>query len=593
MKAHYLLIAIFIFMACSSENNKNMPDNLSWEIPFETNPNTTATYLEAIDYYKRLAQQFDQLSLRTYGSTDIGYPLHLAILSSNQEFDPLRLRSQGKSILMINNAIHPGEPCGVDASMMLLRDLLLNPDSQRLLENLVIIVVPFYNIGGAINRNSHSRTNQDGPEAYGFRGNARNLDLNRDFIKCDSRNAKTFNQLFTEWQPDVLVDNHTSNGADYTYTMTLIATQHNKLGGPMADYLNLRLMPRLYKDMAARNWEMTPYVNARDIPDNGIAEFLDLPRYSSGYAALFNTLSFMPETHMLKPYKDRVQSTYAFMQTMIEAMHDDGPALRKARAEAMELTKNKTSFEINWSLDLERNDSLLFKGYTARYKKSEVSGQDRLYYDHAAPYEKNIPYYRYYKASKKIEKPAAYIIPQAWEEVIERLKWNGVKMQRLAENQDLEVELYRIKDFKSSEKPYEGHYLHSNLTVEKKMRKWPYHKGDYVVLTNQAANRYIIETLEPEAPDSWFSWNFFDAILMQKEYFSPYVFEDLAADFLKANPKIRAELEKRKSKDPGFAKSAYAQLDFVYKRSPHYERTHQIYPVGRINDLKPLSLNEE
>lgn len=566
-----------------------MAQTKEWLTPFEKTPNTTTTYHEAIEYYQQLSKQYNALELKTYGETDSGYPLHLAILSTNEVFDPQQIKREEKTVLLVNNAIHPGEPCGVDASMMLLRDILQKKEWQKQLDKIVILFIPIYNISGALNRNSTTRTNQNGPLSYGFRGNIRNLDLNRDFIKCDSKNARTFNQIFTEWQPDVFIDNHTSNGADYQYTMTLIPTQHNKLGGTMAEYLDEQLLPQLFEGMKKKNWEMTPYVYARDIPDNGIAAFLDLPRYSSGYAALFNTLSFMPETHMLKPFKDRVKSTYAFMQTMIHVLHKDGKLIRAARHKANTALQNQKTFDLNWSMDATQKDSLLFKGYTAKYKPSEVTGMDRLYYDHEAPFEKYIPHFKYYKSNLSIEKPAAYIIPKAWKEVIERLKWNDVKMEPLKKDQILNVELYRIKDFESSPAPYEGHYLHSKTKVEKTTKDWPFQEGDYIVYTNQICNRYIIETLEPQAPDSWFSWNFFDSILMQKEYFSPYVFEDLAAEYLNQNPVIRKELEEAKTKDPELAKSAYAQLAFVYKRSPHYERTHQIYPVGRLMDVKQLS----
>ena len=101
----------------------------------------------------------------------------------------------------------------------------------------MIVIIPVYNVGGALNRGSYSRANQNGPEAYGFRGNARNLDLNRDFIKCDSRNARSFNRLFNQWKPDVFVDTHTSNGADYQYVMTLISTQKDRLGGALGEFL--------------------------------------------------------------------------------------------------------------------------------------------------------------------------------------------------------------------------------------------------------------------------------------------------------------------------------------------------------------------
>ncbi len=582
----FLLNGFSLFAQNNTAMSSPTPD---FKIPFELNSNETATYLEAIAHYKKLAQAFPQLELKDYGQTDSGFPLHLAILSKDRDFSAQSIKNKGKGILMINNAIHPGEPCGVDASMMLVRDYLMEQQKMDLLEDYVVVIIPFYNIGGGLNRNSGTRANQNGPVSYGFRGNARNLDLNRDFIKCDSRNAQTFNQIFGEWQPDVFIDNHTSNGADYQYTMTLIPTQHNKLAPTLAEVLQQDLLPSLYKSMKKDGWEMTPYVYAQDTPDGGIAGFLDHPRYSSGYASLFNTLSFMPETHMLKPFKDRVASTYAFMDAMIQYLDKNGKDLQKARQEAMAHQQSKKVFDLNWTVDMEAVDSVLFKGYEAKYKASAVSGLNRLYYDRDAPYEKNIPFFNTYKSTLSVEKPIAYILPQAYGEVIERMKWNGVRVERLAKDQEVNAEFYRIRDYKTGESPYEGHYLHSQVEVEKENLQWLYHEGDYVIFVDQAVNRYIVETLEPQAPDSWFAWNFFDGILAQKEYFSSYVFEDLASQYLAEDPELRKALEAKKLEDPKFAKSARAQLNFVYQHSPHYEPTHRLYPVGRIvaeQDLK-------
>ncbi|MCP3932027.1 MAG: M14 family metallopeptidase [Bacteroidetes bacterium] len=563
---------------------------MDFQIPFEKDKNTTAEYHEVIAFYNKLASNYSQLQVQAFGMTDSGFPLHVAVLSGDEDFSPESILEKNKRILLINNAIHPGEPCGVDASMLLLRDYLQSKEKMSDLNDVVIVVIPYYNIGGGLNRGSFSRTNQNGPEAYGFRGNAKNLDLNRDFIKCDSKNAQTFNQIFNRWQPDVFVDTHTSNGADYQYTMTIVPTQHNKLAPELAGYLKNNLLPKLYKDMESRDWPMTPYVYARRTPDTGIAGFPDIPRYSSGYAALHHTLSFMSEAHMLKPFQDRVRATYELLDCMVKAMADDGDKIKQIRGQAFKNYETKEDFDLNWEIDTQKSDTISFKGYTAKYKASEVSGQERLYYDQTLPYDKKIPHYDYYKANLSIKKPKAYLIPQAYSEVLDRLRWNGVEMHRLKEKTEVPIEMYSIKDYETTDNPYEGHYLHSKVKVETQELNWTYHKGDYVVFTDQVANRFIVETLEPQAPDSYFAWNFFDGILGQKEYFSSYVFEDMAADMLVKNPELKEALEARKQEDEKFAKSARAQLDFIYKRSPHYEKTHKLYPVGRLMTDEELPL---
>lgn len=573
------LAAVMTISSCRAQKTIN-PMTQKPLTPFEKSDNYTATYTEAIDFYNQLDAANSMVNVSAFGMTDSGFPLTEVVISKSQEFDPAILRAQGKSIIFINNAIHPGEPCGVDASMMLARDLI--SDQQDLLERVVVVIIPIYNISGHLNRGSFSRANQQGPRAYGFRGNAQNLDLNRDFIKGDTENSRSFNRLYSKWNPEIFIDNHTSNGADYPYVMTLIPTQKDKMEQPLRDQMVDHMLPALYSKMESKGYEMTPYVYARSTPDEGIAGFLDLPRYSSGYANLHNSISFMPETHMLKPFKDRVMSTYHFMVSMLEYVDTNADEIKSARSKAVQQTMTKTDFDLNWTVDMDRVDKLTFKGYTAKYKPSEVSGIDRLYYDHKAPYTMEIPFYNSYKSTLKIRKPSAYIVPRAYKQIIDRMINNGVEVTTLEHDQVMDVEIYRIKDYKSPEQPYEGHFLHRNVQVGIESSPIQYHKGDYMIETNQALNKYIVETLEPQAPDSWFAWNFFDGILMQKEHFSSYVFEDLAADFLKQNPHIRKELEDKKKNEPDFAKDAYAQLNFVYKRSPHYEPTYMRYPVGRL-----------
>ena len=578
-----LLFSAFILLSFYSCRTKKKIENLKnkYQTAFEANDNYSASYQEGIDYYNVLANDFDEIQMNAFGMTDSGKPLHEVIISADKNFDPVSLKFQGKTILYINNAIHPGEPCGVDASMMFARDLMIDPIKHKLLEETVVVIIPYYNISGALNRGSYSRANQDGPEKYGFRGNVRHLDLNRDFIKCDSKNAQSFNQLFNKWKPEVMIDNHTSNGADYQYVMTLIATQKDQLNKHVSAYMTDKMLPELYSGMGTKRYEMTPYVYARKTPDEGIVGFFDLPRYSSGYAAIHNTISFMPETHMLKSYKDRVLSTYDFSLTMLEHINRHRSELMLARKKADEDTRTKTIFDIRFALDYDQAETLTFKGYKAKYKPSAVTGKSRLYYDRNSPYEKEIPFYNTYKSTLQIEKPKAYVFPQAYHKVAERLMWNGVKVERIDTKKTMNVQSYFIENYKD-QKAYEGHYLHYDIEISQKPVNLKVYEGDYIVYTDQTSNNYIMATLEPQHPDSFFAWNFMDGILMQKEHFSPYVFEDLAATILKKDVGLKAAFESKKRTDTEFAENASAQLNWIYERSPYYEEGYKRYPVARI-----------
>ncbi len=556
--------------------------------PFEKDPqkNTTATYAQIVNYYQALDKQYDQLKVYNIGTTDIGKPLQLIVLSKDKIFDPGIIKKQNKRVILINNGIHPGEPEGIDASMMLVRDLL---KKNALPANVVICLIAVYNIDGCLNRGI-SRINQNGPAAYGFRGNYRNLDLNRDFIKADSKNALAFMQILNTWKPDVFLDNHTSDGADYQYVMTLIETQHNKQKPIIADYTSKTLTPELFLRMKKSGFEMTPYVEPEGAtPDSGIVAFLETPRYSSGFTAQRNIISYITETHMLKTFAPRVISTYDFMQHLIDLVQRDASFIGKIKLQADNQTKTQKSFALDWELDKTNFDTINFKGFTAGYKPSEVSGLPRLYYDRSKPFSKNIRYYNTYKATVFADKPLAYIIPQAWEKVIDLMERNGVKVHRLKTDTTLTVQTYSITDYKTAARPFEGHYLHNNVKVSVKEASVKFYQGDVVVYTDQSLNHYIVETLEPQGVDSFFAWNFFDSTLGQKEHFSDYVFEDVAADLLKKNPQLKQQLEAEKVKNLEMPKSAAAQLNFVYKNSACFEPTFLRYPIGRI--IAPIKLN--
>ena len=541
----------------------------------------TATYFEAIQFYKALSSSYHQIKFLSKGATDAGYPLNLVLISNNGKFDPSVWHIQHKVVILINNGIHPGEPDGIDASIMLARDILIK--KITLPDNVVLAIIPVYNIGGALNRNSFSRANQNGPESYGFRGNAQNLDLNRDFIKSDSKNARSFAEIFHYINPDILIDNHVSDGADYQHVMTLITTQYNKLGKGLGDWLKNTFEPKLFTGMHEKGWDLVPYVNVEDTdPSKGFTQFYDSPRYSSGYAALFNTISFIPETHMLKPYKQRVQSTYDLMITMIQQSGLNAKELLEKRKTAIENTINQNQFALSWKPDTTQHSNITFKGYEADFKRSAVTDLPVLYYDHNKPFTKQVKFYDVFTPENIVEKPIAYVIPQGWWSVIDLLKLNEVKMIRLKKDSIVKVSAYHIDSYKSFPKAYEKHHKNYDVSISKKEENIKFLNGDYIITLNQPSNRYLVETLEPTGDDGFFSWNFFDAILQEKEGYSDYRWDSLAEQILKKDNILRQNFQQKKLSDTLFSKNADAQLNYIYKNSAWYEREHLRYPVYRI-----------
>lgn len=578
MRILLLLCFFFLFsLVSTSQRQSRIPVTV-----FERSEGKqTPTYFEIIDWWQLLDAASGKVKMLTMGMTDAGYPLHLIVISNQGDHNFSNIHKNNKRVILVNNGIHPGEPDGIDASMLLARDIVTN--SYKIPDNIVLAIIPVYNIGGCLNRSAFYRVDQDGPEEFGSRGNSQNLDLNRDFIKCDSKDARAFASIFHLTDPDVFVDNHVSNGADYQHVMTLLTTQSKKLGYNMGNFLEKEFEPALYSSMKEKGYEMVPYVNHfGDTPENGWSEFWDSPRYGSGYAALWQTFAFVPETHMLKPYEQRVKATYSLMQSFIQFTSANSETIKKLRHQSREQVKTATAFPISWTLSRQTYKEVTYKGYSSTKKPSEVSGFPRLYYDRSKPYEKKVRIFNDYEVRQTVQKPKAYIIPQGWWKVIELLELNKVQMTRLKKDTTIEVEVYRIDEYKSLPRQYEMHHPNSDVKLASSLQKLRFRKGDWYIPMNQVANRFLTETLEPQAEDSYFSWNYFDAVLGQKEGYSSYAFEDIAAGWLKNDANLRTMLEQKKASDTAFANNGAAQLNFIYQQSAYREPDFMRYPVFRV-----------
>ena len=545
-----------------------------FKTPYEKgNGNQTTTYEEMVKFYDDLDKNFESISVVEKGKDDNGEPIRVVIFDNSKK--------QNIHVIFINNGIHPGESDGIDATMMLMRDLALG--KIKVPQNTKVAAIEAYNISGMQRRGKFSRANQNGPEEHGFRGNARNFDLNRDFIKNDTENAKAFQEIFHWLKPIYFIDNHVSNGADYQYTFTYISTNKERLGNSLGTYFHQEMQPKLIQNMEKSKILNVPYVNIHgDSPDEGFPAFMDSPRYATGYTTLFNIPGTVAETHMLKPYQDRVKATYEYMRHSINFVDENYLDISKKMMEELTNYLPNKKYAIRWKLDSTKYSFIDFKGYEAEKKPSEISGKPRLFYDRNKPFTRKVKFFDTYKADKEIVIPSYYVIPKSEGKIIENLKRNQIKFKELQSDSLITVESYKIVDFKTVKNPYEGHYLHFDTQVSSELKTKKFRKGDYLVSTKQSGVKFLLETLEPEAVDSYFNWNFFDGILGQKEYFSDYVFEDTAAELLKTNKALKTAFELKKASDANFAEDGAAQLDWVYKNSEYYEGTVNQYPIYRI-----------
>lgn len=571
MRVQLLFLAIFGFLH---------PYLASAQIPkAKFSANQSVDYAQMQKQFQRLDSMSEFMQLQKAGLSDGGNMIHLMVVNKQKQFSPEPNTPNKNAVVLILNGIHPGESEGIDASILLLEALAKNP--ALIPDKVTMLIVPCYNVDGMINRKHFTRCGQNGPDEKGFRGSANNLDLNRDFLKADSKNTFVFYQIFQQWSPEVFMDTHTSNGADYQYTMTLITTQKQKLGGPAAEYLYGQMNPALFANMKKKGYEMAPYVNVfgKSPDESGYEVFLESPKFSTGYTSLFGTLGFVAETHMLKPFPARVLATYTLLGTLLEFAGVQSEKLVRTKQEQLAWMQEQTRYSSNFTVDRSVHKDLLFKGFELELIPSKLGDYQRHYYNRKRPFERMIPYYDSCKSTLELEIPKYVLIPQQWSRVIERLQANRVMHQSAGGTDSLWVNVAYLSKPTYAGAPYEGHFVHSNIHVSYKREKVKPHAGDWIVPLNQPAVFYLMETLSAETQDGFMCWNFFDPILNQKEGYSDYVFEDEALELLNQNPALQSAFVKWKTENPDKAKNGGEVLGFIYKYSPYQEKEYLRFPV--------------
>ncbi|RRA48757.1 M14 family metallopeptidase [Acidipila sp. EB88] len=577
-----------------------------WATPAEAAEyRTTPDYDATMAYLHRVQSAAPgQVLVQPFGETAEGRELDIVVASRDGVFDPARLHEQKRPIVLVQNAIHAGEMDGKDASMALLRDMVITKTQAHLLDRAVFVFIPVYNADGFANLSKYNRINQNGPELMGWRGNGTNLNLNRDYMKAQTPEARAFWRLFERWLPDFYVDNHVTDGADYQYDVTFAIDHGPDVDPGIAQYVSGTVTPELVDsvDRVKGHLAAPSYLELVDEndPGKGLAYFPDPPRYSCGAMVLENRPGMLVEMHMLKDYKTRVTGNYEVMAALFRIVNRDADKLialnAAADAAAAQVGTKQVQMPLALAWDGFTTTPFLFKGYKYTLAKSEISGGPMVTYSHD-PATFQVTAQSAPKAIVSTTAPAGYVIPRQWREVIDVLAAHGVTMTRLSSAWTGTVEQYQCGGMQWQQPPFEGKHplfpgeagpplaghfgtcTSSNETVT-------YPAGSVVVPLNQRLSKVAIGWLEPTAPDSAMAWGFFDAIFEQKEYGEPYVLEPLARRMLANDPLLKAEFESKLQLDPKFAASPEARLKFFYEHSPWFKANHVgLYPVGRLQSL--------
>jgi hypothetical protein len=588
----HALTALLLCAGCVHAASQKTPMQDTWITPAEQSRfHTTPSYAETHAYLERLAAAAPRtIHLTRFGISPEGRDLMLVVAAKDGEFTPEAARASGKDIVLVQAGIHAGEIEGKDAGLMLLRDLSVGGKHADLLDHAILVYLPIFNVDGHENESAYNRINQNGPDRMGFRVTAQNLNLNRDYTKADAPEMRAWLAMFDAWMPDLFMDIHTTDGADYQYDLTWYLEDWGPLHPAVKAWQNEAFKQSIFPAFDKMGHMQSPYLDLVDHRDitKGVGNFGSGPRFSTGYVALRNRAALLVETHMLKSYEVRVRATYDLIVATLRYINAHPGALRKAVMQAdAETVARAKSADAQLPIAFKTTETpvpLTLKGYAFSQTRSDISGDTWVAYDPKTPKTYEIPFFRDLLPSESVRMPAAYVVPAAWPQIVEKLEQHGVRFERLDHPQELRVERYRLANPVWADKPFEGRHVVTEVSATLETVSVDVPAGSIVVPIDQPAANLVANLLEPRAPDSLLRWGFFDASFEQKEFADARVSERLAREMLAKDPALKAEFDAKIAADPAFAKDASARLAFFYERSPWFETQRVgVYPVLRLD----------
>jgi murein tripeptide amidase MpaA len=550
-----------------------------WATPAEQSGfRTTPRYDATVAWPRRLDTASPNVSMVSLGRSPEGRDIWMVVVSREAASTPEALHAPGRPVLFAQAGIHAGEIDGKDAGMMLLRDLTVGGAKRALLEQASFLFVPIFSVDGHERFSRFGRINQRGPEETGWRTTAQNLNLNRDYAKADAPEMQAVVKALGLWNPDLVLDLHVSDGMDFQYDITWSFNDTQAWSPAISGWLKQTLVGAWTRDLEAMGHVPGPFLWLREDADpaKGVVDATGSVRYSEGYGDARHLPTVLIENHSLKPYAQRVFGTYVLLESTLTTLGRAGRALRDAAEQ--DRKRRPAEVTLDWKPP-EVTDQVTIKGVEHRIRSSTVSGAKWVEWT-GKPADVTVPLLRQTMAKTIVRRPAAYWVPAAATEVIERLALHGVRMERMDAPREVAVEMYRLSEVRLDQEPFEGR-VRVSAKVSTEQRKQRYAVGSVRVPTDQPLGTLAMLLLEPESPDSFFQWGFFLDCLQQTEYAEAYIIEPMAERMLTENASLRAEFEKAMREDPELAKSPQKRRDFFYARTPFFDDRWRLYPVGR------------
>lgn len=564
---------------------------------------TTPTYDETMSWLKKLTDASPLLNLISIGKSPEGRDIMMVIASTEKTVTASAIKKSAKPLLLVQAGIHSGEIDGKDAGMMLLRDIAFGTKKQ-LLDKVNFLFIPILNVDGHERSSSFNRPNQRGPKNMGWRTNAQNLNLNRDYAKIDTKEIRAVINVINEYSPLLYMDIHVTDGVDYQYDITFGGLDGLGYSKSISNWLTSIYKTTADKDLTTNGHipgQLLFAVNDRDFSKGTVLGFGN-PRFSDAYGDVRHMASILVENHSLKPFKQRVLGTYVLLESTLKILAIEGKSLKESTLldqakRAPEIAVKfkvpqmiaSATFENQSNVKMNQNqitphDSLKLLAIESKIVKSTVTNTDYVEWT-GKPIKMTIANYKASESVDFISRPKGYYIPVSCSEIIERLKLHGIQMEILKQSREVNVEMYRIQDAKFQNEggkvlPFEGHIQVTGSAIAE-IRKEVFPTGSVYITTNQTLGDLAMLLLEPKSADSFLSWGFFNQIFQRTEYIEPYVMEPTMTKMLEDSLELKKEFEAKKAADTTFANNSNAIYTWFYSKTKYYDEKYLLYPVGK------------
>ncbi len=479
----------------------------------------TSTLQEVVAVLDALAESTALMHRETLLVTDGGRQVPIVVLANPAISTPAQAFASGKPVVYIQGNIHGGEVEGKEASLIAMRDILYG-DKQHLLDNQILVFVPVYNADGNDDMTADSRPNQEMSPLLAGQRHANGYDLNRDGIALEAPESRALMEnVILRWDPDLLVDLHTTNGTWHGYSLTYAPSYHTA-GDPItSDYTANTMLPAIRERVKQQfDLEFNWYggFDYRQWPPTELRTYHHAPRYLTNQMALRNRMAILSETFSHDRFYKRVHAANVFVEEILEYTAVHGAEIRRINRQAdaqVAAAASGVSKGVQFEMVAlaEPLDLLSYKyiPYT------NASGETDYVRSSELVIIEDVRNFNSFEPILEATKPVGYVVPGLFTQVLDKLRSHGIALEQLSNNETFSGEVFVVDEIGKQSFVQNGH-RNSLLEGSFKPAQREFGAGDFYIPMNHRLANLAFYLLEPQADDGLAYWNFFDQYLQQR-----------------------------------------------------------------------------